>query len=160
MPTMSSRMELNLVSMNTAALYQPLNDVPGGFVGERRFVHVIGTTVFVDDRAEDEAWPQHFIGIVDGIGWWAIDVPDAAGDPSYGAAMDLYRYFGAASEAEWLAAGRAVQVAEWVRTHRFCGRCATPTGPSAGGARAHLPGVRTRCLSARRARDDHLDHSG
>jgi NAD+ diphosphatase len=132
MPTMSSRMELNLVSMNTAALYQPLNDVPGGFVGERRFVHVIGTAVFVDDRAEDETWPQHFIGIVEGVGWWAVDVPDAAGDPSYGAAMDLYRYFGAATEAEWLAAGRAVQVAEWVRTHRFCGRCATATEPSSG----------------------------
>jgi NAD+ diphosphatase len=125
-------MELNLVSMNTAALYQPLNDVPGGFAGAQRFVHVIGTAVFVDDRAEDEAWPQHFIGIVDGVGWWAVDVPDAAGDPSYGAAVDLYRYFGTASEAEWLAAGRAVQVAEWVRTHRFCGRCATPTEPSAG----------------------------
>ncbi len=132
MPTMGSNMELNLVSMNTAALYAPLNDVPTGFAGERRFVHVIGTSVFVDDRAEDESWTQHFIGVVDGAGWWAVDVPAAAGDPSFGAAMDLFRYFGAASEAEWLAAGRAVQVAEWVRTHQFCGRCATPTEPSPG----------------------------
>jgi NAD+ diphosphatase len=124
--------ELGLVSMNTAALYQPLNDMPAGFGGEHRYVHVIGSTVFVDDRAEDETWPRHFVGLVAGIGWWAIDVPHDAADPSYGAAVDLRNYFGVASEAEWLAAGRAVQVAEWTRTHRFCGRCATPTEPSQG----------------------------
>jgi NAD+ diphosphatase len=33
-------------------------------------------------------------------------------------------------------AGRAYQIAEWARTHRFCGACATPT--------AHVPGE--RCL--------------
>jgi NAD+ diphosphatase len=124
--------ELGLVSMNTAALYQPLNDLPDDFGGDHRYVHVIGATVFVDDRVENDTWPQHFIGIVAGTGWWAIDVPHDAGDPSYGAAVDLRNYFGVASEAEWLAAGRAVQVAEWTRTHRFCGRCATPTEPSPG----------------------------
>jgi len=132
MPTMASHMELNLVSMNTAALYQPLNDVPDDFAAAQRFVHVISASVFVDDRAEDESWPSHFIGMVDGVGWWAVDVPAAASDPSYGAAMDLFRYFGVASEAEWLAAGRAVQVVEWMRTHQFCGRCAMPTEPSGG----------------------------
>jgi NAD+ diphosphatase len=129
-------MELNLVSMNTAALYDPLNDVPDGFEGERRYVHVIGSAVFVDDRPSDdpgaESWGYYFIGIVAGAGWWAVDVPVEAGDPSYGAAMDLYKYFGVASEGEWLAAGRAVQIAEWARTHRFCGRCATATEPSNG----------------------------
>ncbi len=29
-------------------------------------------------------------------------------------------------------AGRAAQIAEWDRTHRFCGACATPTVPVAG----------------------------
>lgn len=129
-------MELNLVSMNTAELYDPLNNVPDGFAGERRYVHVIGSTVFVDDRPSDdpgaESWGHYFIGIVAGAGWWAVDVPVEAGDPSYGAAMDLYKYFGVASQGEWLAAGRAVQTAEWARTHRFCGRCATATEPSNG----------------------------
>lgn len=124
--------ELTLVSMNTASLYEPLNDVPDGFAGEHRYVHVIGASVFVDDRAEDAAWPQHFIGLVEGVGWWAVDVPRDVPDPSYGAAMDLRNYFGVATEAEWLAAGRAVQTAQWARTHQFCGRCATPTAPSPG----------------------------
>jgi NAD+ diphosphatase len=30
-------------------------------------------------------------------------------------------------EASWHTAGRAVHLAEWASTHRFCGRCATPT---------------------------------
>jgi NAD+ diphosphatase len=57
---------------------------------------------------------------------WAVDVPHGE-DPSYGAATDLYTYFGRSSEEEWAIAGRAVQLAEWARTHKFCGRCATPT---------------------------------
>jgi NAD+ diphosphatase len=63
---------------------------------------------------------------VDGIAWWAVDVP-AGDDPSDGAALDLRAYYGRASEHEWLAAGRAVQIVEWARTHRFCGRCGAPT---------------------------------
>lgn len=30
---------------------------------------------------------------------------------------------------QWAVAGRAFQVAEWARTHRFCGACATPMAP-------------------------------
>ncbi|MFK8025938.1 MAG: NAD(+) diphosphatase [Ilumatobacter sp.] len=120
-----------LVSMNTASLYDALNGRPDGFDGPSRYVHVIGTTVFVDDRAEDESWPKLFIGSADGEGWWAIDVPDGE-DPSYGAAVDLFSYSGVASSAEWLLAGRAVQTAEWMRTHRFCGRCAVATEESDG----------------------------
>ncbi|NND74788.1 MAG: NAD(+) diphosphatase [Ilumatobacter sp.] len=124
--------EFSLVSMNTAVLYQPLNDVPADFDGEHRYVHVIGTSVFVDDRCEDDSWVRHFVGVVDGAGWWAVDVPADVDDPSYGAAVDLRAYFGHASDAEWLAAGRAVQTAHWARTHRFCGRCSAPTEPSPG----------------------------
>lgn len=124
--------ELGLVSRNTATLYDALNDVPEGFDGVRRYAHVVGSKVFVDDRLADESWSMHFVGIVGGEGWWAVDVPHEAEDPSYGAAADLRAYFSMASEAEWLAAGRAVQIAEWARTHRFCGRCATPNQPSSG----------------------------
>ena len=37
------------------------------------------------------------------------------------------RLFGDVDESTWITAGRAVQLVEWRRTHRFCGRCATPT---------------------------------
>lgn len=120
-----------LVSMNTATLYDALNEIPDGFSGGRRYVNVIGSSVFVDDRLEDESWPSYFVGVHDGEGWWAVDVPDGE-DPSFGAAVDLFTHSGVASVAEWLIAGRAVQTTAWARTHQFCGRCAMPTEPSTG----------------------------
>src|ERR1043166_3282205 len=64
--------------------------------------------------------------MLDGDACWAVDVPGDR-DPADGAAVDLYSFFGRSSEVEWLVAGRAVQIIEWARTHRFCGRCGTPT---------------------------------
>ncbi len=96
-----------------------------------RFVHVVGGRVWVDDRPGDESWPTHVVGLVDGDCWFAVDVPDGH-EPSDGAAIDLRAFAGRADEPSWLAAGRAVQLVEWARTHRFCGRCATPTEPAPG----------------------------
>ncbi len=93
------------------------------------YVHVVGTSVWLHEAPVDEAWPRHVVGVLDGAVWHAVDVP-AGTDPSDGAALDLYAYHGRAGESAWLAAGRAVQLVEWGRTHRFCGRCATPTEPS------------------------------
>jgi len=117
---------------NTSDLYSPLNDAPDGHAGRHKYIHVVGTSVFVDTLVADDTWERHVVGVVEGEAWWAIDVPAEAEDPSYGAAMDLYSYFGRSSQAEWLAAGRAVQLVEWARTHQFCGRCGAATEPSPG----------------------------
>lgn len=110
--------------------FRPLNSAPADHDGEHRYLHVIGANVFVDVRPADAAWEVHFVGVVDDEAWWAVDVPHGADDPSYGAAVDLRRFYGMAPEHHWLAAGRAVQVVEWARTHRFCGRCGAATVPS------------------------------
>ncbi len=98
-----------------------------------RYVHVIGASVFVYHEvvgAVDDT--NHlFLGMFGEEACWAVDVPYGE-DPSDGAALDLYSYYGRATEVEWLIAGRAVQLAEWARTHRYCGRCATPTEASPG----------------------------
>jgi NAD+ diphosphatase len=99
---------------------------PLGEPSEHRYVHVIGSSVFVDDRPGDDGWPVHFLGMLGDTACWGVDVPHGE-DPSYGAASDLYSYYGRASETEWLVAGRAVQLVDWARTHRFCGRCGTAT---------------------------------
>ena len=117
-------------------MFVPLNEPPRGPVTVHRYLHVIGTTVFVDDRRAGSGWDAHFVGLVDGEAWWAVDVPGDADDPSSGAAVDLRAYYGMAPEHHWLAAGRAVQIVEWARTHRFCGRCGEPTEPAAGSERA------------------------
>ena len=107
-----------------------------------RYIHVIGSKVFISDRVEidtgsdpandlandpaNDTAKQHFVGMHGSEAVWAVDVPEGE-DPSFGAAVDLYSYFGRASEVEWAIAGRAVQLAEWGRTHKFCGRCGTAT---------------------------------
>jgi NAD+ diphosphatase len=47
-------------------------------------------------------------------------------------AVPLMGLWGQVDEVTWTLAGRAVQLVEWQRTHRFCGRCATPTEPMTG----------------------------
>jgi NAD+ diphosphatase len=44
----------------------------------------------------------------------------------------LRRLFGAMDEARLAVAGRAFQIAEWARTHRYCGACGTPMQAVAG----------------------------
>jgi len=99
--------------------------------GPATYVHVVGSSVWIDDVPADASWATYIVGVVDGVTWHAVDVPHGT-DPSDGAALDLRRYHGMAGETAWLAAGRAVQLAEWARTHRFCGRCGTPTVPAEG----------------------------
>jgi NAD+ diphosphatase len=41
--------------------------------------------------------------------------------------MGLREAYGALGESGFMAAGIATQVLEWATTHRYCGRCATPT---------------------------------
>jgi NAD+ diphosphatase len=112
-------------------VFRPMNQAPDDHQGGHRYVHVVKSSVFVDDRPADERWSVHFVGIVDDHAWWAVDVPGDE-DPSYGAAVELRRYYDGVADHEWLAAGRAVQLVEWARTHRFCGRCGEPTELAAG----------------------------
>ncbi len=103
--------------------FKPAFTAPDSPTGHR-YIHVVGASVYISDRQEHASAP-HFLGMLDDVACWAVDVP-VGEDPSDGAALDLFSYFGRSSETEWLVAGRAVQIAEWARTHRFCGRCGTP----------------------------------
>jgi NAD+ diphosphatase len=96
-----------------------------------RYFHVIGSSVWVSDTPHNNEWPAHFLGMLGDEACWGVDVPHGH-DPADGAAIDLRSFFGRAGEVEWLVAGRAVQLVEWARTHRFCGRCGTPTEQQPG----------------------------
>ena len=68
-----------------------------------------------------------FLGMLDGAPVWAADAgPDGAA-PDGTEFVNLRSLYGATSEARWVLAGRAVQIVEWQRTHRYCGRCGTGT---------------------------------
>ena len=105
--------------------FVPLLVPPDGVVTHRYF-HVVETKVWECPEPGDHRWSTHFLGVLDGVGCWGVDVP-AGADPADGAALDLRMLYGRTTEVEWSIAGRAVQLVEWARTHRFCGRCGTPT---------------------------------
>lgn len=99
----------------------------------KRFFHVIGTAIW-EAHGPCGDGGHHFLGMREEVECWAVDVP-VDHDPAQGQAQDLRLLYGQLDDVDWAIAGRAVQVVEWARTHRFCGRCGTPTIPQ-GGERA------------------------
>jgi NAD+ diphosphatase len=67
------------------------------------------------------------VGSLGGAPAWAQSLPPDAEPPAGASFQGLRRLWGALDEEVWKLAGRAVQLVEWDRNHRFCGRCATPT---------------------------------
>lgn len=58
---------------------------------------------------------------------------EPASEPMAGHVFRNLRALFGSLEDSWLAiAGRALQIVEWARTHRFCGSCGTPTTPVVG----------------------------
>jgi NAD+ diphosphatase len=110
--------------------FTPAHSAPVG-ASVHRYFHVVGTSVWVSEVRHSDLWPAHFLGMLGDKACWGVDVPHGD-DPADGAAVDLYSFFGRAGETEWMVAGRAVQLVEWARTHRFCGRCGTPTEQQPG----------------------------
>ncbi len=105
--------------------FLPLNFLPEGTdVRSARWMAVRGAKVYITDQAEFDG-EQHFLGLLDGRPIFAEDVADHHQDD--GSFTDLRSLFQRISEIEWVVAGRAVQIVDWARTHRFCGRCGEPT---------------------------------
>ena len=67
------------------------------------------------------------------VGQWrqahcfAAAAADSTADPAGFAWCSLRTLFGVLDDGSFALAGRALQLVEWDLTHRFCGRCATPT---------------------------------
>lgn len=99
-----------------------------------RWFYVRGDDVLVcDGPAELPLRGQHFLGMLADRPCWAGDVePPESGDRDAddGSFIPLRALWGRLGETEWTVAGRAVQLVEWDRTHRFCGRCGNETGLS------------------------------
>lgn len=83
-----------------------------------------------DSWAGDPSDIALFVGTVDGRHVWAVDDNDQEADVE--GFVNLMRLYGSVDEPVWAAAGRAVQLVDWNRNHRFCGRCATPTEMAPG----------------------------
>jgi NAD+ diphosphatase len=75
---------------------------------------------------------HHYLGRLEGADCIAIGLPDDAAPPPPFRLTGLRALFQKLSEAPLALAARAFQVVEWDRTHRFCGRCGTPTRDKPG----------------------------
>ena len=122
------------------ARFQPVLDLPDDWSGALTVVVRSGQVALLDEHPDDVApgAPRLLLGTLDGAACWAIDVdgdgvPDLLGDPDLlDGLLPLMALHGRVDDHRWTLAGRAVQLVEWERTHRYCGRCATPTEPAPG----------------------------
>jgi NAD+ diphosphatase len=113
-------------SMRDHSIHFLPTTAPAPTASKHRYFHVVGSSVSVHDFLGDPEWDTVFLGMHGDVACWGVDVPDGLMAPSEGVS-DLYSLFGQMPESEWFMAGRAVQLVDWMRTHRFCGRCGSQT---------------------------------
>lgn len=130
--------------------FEPAVQPPVDLLGDRLWLVFQGGRILVSDdpvqglfpQLKDFAWlgleaeAQHYLGRLGGQGVFAVAVGDAALPPPGWRFDDLRRLLGVADDQLFALAGRAAQVLEWERSHRFCGRCGSPTSLHTEGERA------------------------
>jgi NAD+ diphosphatase len=76
------------------------------------------------EQADTEAV---FLGVDRGRACWAQGLPSGSEPPEGSRWVGLLALGSSLPAPDWAVAGRAVQLVEWLRTSRFCGRCASAT---------------------------------
>lgn len=109
-------------------------DLPDDWTGALTVVVRDGQVVVLDDHPDDVApgAPRLLLGTLDGAACFAVDldgdgVPDVVTGDLQDLLVPLRSLHGRVDDTRWTLAGRAVQLVDWDRNHRHCGRCATPT---------------------------------
>ena len=81
-----------------------------------------------DNRLWFEPARTLYLGRLAGTDCWAAEAPPEAAAPPAGMGWEgLRALFTVLEDAHFALAGRAAQLLDWDRSHRYCGRCATPT---------------------------------
>ena len=70
---------------------------------------------------------SQYLGILGGQHCFACELEDGITPPHGMQWSGLRALFGSIDDALFALAGRAFQIMDWDRSHRFCGRCGTPT---------------------------------
>jgi len=121
--------------MTDLGRFVPVLDLPDDWAGAITVVVRAGEVVVLDEHPDDVApgAPRHVVGVLDGAACFAVDLDgDGVADVAVEGWLPLMGLYGRVDDLRWTLAGRAVQLIEWDRTTRFCGRCATPTEPAPG----------------------------
>lgn len=134
--------------MHTPPGFEPAHVLPALVAGQvLAFAFSAGKLLVSGSGAEEAAPPRlptwgelsafgwahapHYLGALHGLGCVAVNL-DSPGGPATLVPPDGWRFsplrplFFALPEPLLALAGRAFQIVEWDRTHRFCGHCGTP----------------------------------
>lgn len=111
--------------------------------GDRVLVHAEGLTpadrnVIATHFAEPRE--RHYLGRLGTRPCWLYMVEDEAPPSDDHIFTGMRALFASGTAAELAILSRALQVAEWSRSHRFCGACGTPTHSVPGERARHCPG--------------------
>ena len=119
----------------TQPRFVPVLDLPDDWSGAITVVVQQGQVRVLDEHPDDVApeAPRQVLGTLDGAACWAVDLDgDGVPDVVVDGLVPLMGLYGRVDDLRWTLAGRAVQLVEWDRTTRFCGRCGTATEPAPG----------------------------
>jgi NAD+ diphosphatase len=75
---------------------------------------------------------SHYLGVLLDAHCIAVELPDDTDLPRGLSLQGLRALYGRLPEDLYALAGRAAQIVEWDRTHRYCGRCGAPTVDAPG----------------------------
>jgi NAD+ diphosphatase len=121
-------------------VFVPLLEPPASVEGPPLVIAVRGGRVALHEA--EPVGAGLFLGLLVDRHCWAVDA-DESGDLDDAADyLDLFTLWGTVDEVTWTLAGRAVQLVEWARTHRFCGRCGQPTEDASGERARRCPACR------------------
>jgi NAD+ diphosphatase len=119
-------------------------------VGNNVLVHVEGGVRVPQVRHPEELGirvdHEHFLGVMDDMPVWAAGIDSSTPEIEGMAAQMLFALFPNMDETTWVLAGRAVQIAEWHRTHRYCGRCGERTVEAPGERATKCPACGLLCF--------------
>jgi NAD+ diphosphatase len=119
------------------ALRPPTEPAPRGTTwfalrGDRLLVRPNADTATLPDYADlaslgADFEAGHYLGRLGEIDCYAVSLADGIELPQDLTLEGLRALYGRLSDDEYAIAGRAAQILVWDQTHRFCGRCGTPT---------------------------------
>lgn len=123
--------------------FLPALDLPDDWSGAITVIVRDGQVAVLDEHPDDVApgATAQVVGLLDGAACWAVDLDgDGVADIRIDGLTPLMGLYGRVEDVRWTLAGRAVQLVEWERTTRFCGRCGTATEPAPGERARRCPG--------------------
>jgi NAD+ diphosphatase len=76
---------------------------------------------------EIERRSENYLGELDGSGCYAVEASSELALPDGWSLCGLRSLYGMVDDTLFALAGRALQIVDWDRNHRYCGRCGEPT---------------------------------